>query len=59
LPPSSGSDLMAEEISGRFLSNVGSYLANTGRRSSEVRNSNVSAAFYKHVLLSVQIHEVN
>ena len=50
---------MAEEISGRFLSNVGSYLANTGRRSSEVRNSNVSAAFYKHVLLSVQIHEVN
>jgi len=57
LPTSSGSDLMAEEISGRFLSNAGSYLATTGRRSSEVRN--VIAAFYKHVLLSIRIHEVN
>ena len=47
MPPSSGSDLMAEEISGTFLSNVGSCLATTGRRSSEVRNSNVSSAFYR------------
>jgi hypothetical protein len=50
---------MAEEISVRLLANFGSYLATTGRRSSEVRHSNASAAFYKHVLLSIRKHEVN